>query len=316
MSRFKSLANVAGLLVALLLLFAFFSWRMPQTFPTFANLQNVTRQSVITVMVSLGLTFVIVAGGIDLSVGSVAAFSCVAIAAVLKAGGSPVVAALAGIGAGAVAGLINGGLITAVRVVPFIVTLGTLSLFRGAAKGFSNSQNIYPPSSWLNSILEMPEKGSWLLFPVGVWLTLLLAIVMGLVLRFTRFGRHVVAIGSNENAARLCGVPISRVKLAVYVIGGVFAGLAGLMFYGRENVGDPTAAVGLELNGIAAVVIGGASLSGGQGTILGSVLGALLMTTWQSGAGQMDLKDWIQEMVTGAVIVFAVSLDRFRKSSG
>jgi ribose/xylose/arabinose/galactoside ABC-type transport system permease subunit len=145
-------------------------------------------------------------------------------------------------------------------------------------------------------------------------LTLILAIAMGLTLRFTRFGRHVVAVGSNENAARLCGVPINRIKLSVYVISGVFAGIAGLMFFGRENVGDPTTAVGLELDGIAAVVIGGASLNGGQGSVLGSVLGALLMATWRSGAGQMDLQDWIQELVTGAVIVLAVALDKIRKS--
>jgi ribose transport system permease protein len=314
--RLKSLGNVAGLLVALLLLFAFFSWRMPHTFPTVANLQNVTRQSVITVLVALGLTFVIVSAGIDLSVGSVAAFSCVVIADVLKGGGNPAVAALAGIAAGAVAGLLNGTLITGIRVVPFIVTLGTYSFFRGSAKGLAHSENIYPPSSWLNSILELPTKqAGWKLFPIGVWFTIFLAIVMGLVLRFTRFGRHVVAVGSNENAARLCGVPIARVKIAVYVISGIFAGVAGLMYFGRENVGDPTTAVGLELDGIAAVVIGGASLSGGQGSILGSVLGALLMATWRSGAGQMDLQDWIQEIVTGAVIVFAVALDRFRRQN-
>lgn len=315
MSRVKSLGNLAGLIVALLLLFAFFSWKMPHTFPTVANLQNVARQSVITILVSLGLTYVIVSAGIDLSVGSVAAFSCVVIAASLKAGWSPLLAAGAGILAGAIAGLLNGTLITSLKVVPFIVTLGTYSFFRGAAKGFAHSENIYPKASWLNDILELPsKKDSWKLFPVGVWLTLLLALVMGLILRYTRFGRHVVAIGSNENAARLCGVPIARIKLSVYVISGLFAGIAGLMFFGRENVGDPTTAVGLELDGIAAVVIGGASLSGGQGSVLGSVLGALLMATWRSGAGQLDLQDWIQELVTGAVIVLAVALDRFRKS--
>lgn len=316
MSRLKSLGNLAGLIVALLLLFAFFSWRMPHTFPTFANIQNVSRQSVITILVSLGLTYVIVSAGIDLSVGSVAAFSCVAVAAALKAGWSPLMAAFAGIIAGGVAGLLNGSLITSLRVVPFIVTLGTYSFFRGAAKGVAHSENIYPPPTWLNGILELPDKQhSWKLFPIGVWITLVLAIAMGLILRYTRYGRHVVAIGSNENAARLCGVPINRVKLSVYVISGLFAGIAGLMFFGRENVGDPTTAVGLELDGIAAVVIGGASLNGGQGSVLGSVLGALLMATWRSGAGQMDLQDWIQELVTGAVIVLAVALDRFRKSA-
>jgi ribose/xylose/arabinose/galactoside ABC-type transport system permease subunit len=314
--RFKSLANVAGLIVALVVIFAFFSWKMPESFPTVRNLETLLRQSVITIFVSLGLSYVIISGGIDLSVGSVAAFASVVIAAQLKAGWSPMAAALAGILAGTAAGLINGGLITRLRVVPFIVTLGTLSVFRGAAKGIAHEQRIVTPDSWLDNILEVLGKNErWKIFPMGVWLAIVLVVLMGLILRFARFGRHVVAIGSNENAARLCGVPIDRVKLAVYVLSGTFAGIAGLMYYSRLSVGDPTVAVGLELDGIAAVVIGGASLNGGEGTILGSVLGALIMATLRSGASQMGLPNWIQEIVTGAIIVLAVALDRFRKSA-
>ncbi len=312
--RLKSLANVAGLIVALLVIFAFFSWEMPKTFPTLVNLETLLRQSVITILVSLGLTYVIISGGIDLSVGSVAAFASVSIAFALKSGWSPLLAAIVGILAGTLAGLINGGLITRLRVVPFIVTLGTLSIFRGSAKGLAREQRIVTPESWLDNVLETLGKGEkWKIFPMGVWLTILLAVIMGLALRYTRFGRHVVAIGSNESAARLCGVPISRVKLAVYVLSGFFAGTAGLMYYSRLSVGDPTVAVGLELDGIAAVVIGGASLNGGEGTILGSILGALIMATLRGGASQMGLPNWIQEIVTGAIIVLAVALDRLRK---
>ena len=148
--------------------------------------------------------------------------------------------------------------------------------------------------------------------PTGVWLTIVMAIVVALVLRYTVFGRHIVSIGSNEQAARLSGIPVERVKVFIFMLGGVFAGLAGLLQYSRLTVGDPTVAVGLELDVIAAVVIGGASLSGGEGSILGSVLGALIMTTIRAGTSQMGLANWVQEIVTGSIIVVAVALDRIR----
>jgi ribose/xylose/arabinose/galactoside ABC-type transport system permease subunit len=279
------------------------------------NLETIGRQSVITILVALGLSFVIISSGIDLSVGSVAAFSSVAIAIALKAGWSPLLAAAVGIGSGAVAGFISGGIISKLKVTPFIVTLGALSVFRGAAKGISGEQEIRSPSSSLDGILEsLGDQEKWKIFPIGVWITVILALSSALILRYTRFGRYVVASGSNEQAARLCGVPIDRIKILVYTISGFFAGLAGLMYYSRLTVGDPTIAVGLELDGIAAVVIGGASLSGGEGTILGSVLGALIMTVLRSGLVQKGYASWVQEMVTGAIIVLAVAIDRFRRS--
>jgi ribose/xylose/arabinose/galactoside ABC-type transport system permease subunit len=135
-------------------------------------------------------------------------------------------------------------------------------------------------------------------------------------MRYTRFGRHVVAVGSNEQAARLCGVPVERVKLAVFTLSGLFAGLAGLLSFSRLTVGDPTTAQGMELDAIAAVVIGGASLNGGQGSIAGSLLGALIMTTIRAGGSQYGLSNWVQEVVTGTIIVLAVALDRLRMKSG
>lgn len=131
-------------------------------------------------------------------------------------------------------------------------------------------------------------------------------------LRYTRLGRHIFAIGSNEQTARLCGVPVQRVKVVTYTLGGLFFGLAGLMLFSRLTVGDPTAAVGLELDVIAAVVIGGGSLAGGEGSVLGSLVGALIMSVIRSGCSQMGLSNWVQELVTGAVIVVAVALDRLR----
>jgi ribose transport system permease protein len=151
------------------------------------------------------------------------------------------------------------------------------------------------------------------LFRSGVWVMILLAAGTAAVLRYTRLGRHAFAIGSNELTARLCGVPVERVKVFVYALGAAFAGLAGVMQFSRLTVGDPTVAVGLELDVIAAVVIGGGSLSGGEGSVLGTVIGALIMIVIRSGCSHMGLPNWVQEIVTGLIIVAAVALDRLRQ---
>jgi ribose/xylose/arabinose/galactoside ABC-type transport system permease subunit len=151
-----------------------------------------------------------------------------------------------------------------------------------------------------------------MLVPIGVWLMVVFAVGVSVLLRYTRFGRHVFAVGSNELTARLCGVAVERTKVLVYTLGAMFAGLAGLLQFSRLTVGDPTVAVGLELDVIAAVVIGGGSLSGGEGSVLGSIVGALIMTTIRSGCSQMGLPNWVQEIVTGTIIVLAVAVDRLR----
>jgi ribose transport system permease protein len=257
-----------------------------------------------------------VSGGIDLSVGAIIALATVVIAAFLRAGLPPAVAALAGISAGVACGALNGLLVTRLKVVPFIVTLGTMLVVRGIAKGLAHDQKIDAPSSWLSELLaRLPADREWMVFPPGVWLLFLFAFAVGALLLYTRLGRHVFAVGSNEQAARLCGVSVGRVKLAVYLLGGFFAGIAGLMQFSRLTVGDPTGAMGLELNIIAAVVIGGGSLSGGEGSVLGCLIGALIMQVLQSGCSQMGWPNWVQEIVTGAIIVVAVALDRFRHRS-
>ena len=151
-----------------------------------------------------------------------------------------------------------------------------------------------------------------MLLPVGVWLLVIMAILVAVLLRYTRLGRHIFAIGSNEETARLCGVAVWRVKVIVFMLGGAFAGLAGLMQFSRLTVGDPTVAVGLELDVIAAVVIGGGSLSGGEGSILGTLVGALIMTVIASGCTQMEVPNYWQEIITGGIIIVAVALDRLR----
>ena len=318
--RLRSIQNLLGLLAVLIVLFVGFSIKVP-TFATLANLELLARQSAVVPLAAIGMTFVIIVGGIDLSIGSVAALSGVVIAKLVGPPGSqgmaPALAALCGVLAGAACGLLNGLLITRLKVVPFIVTLGTFSTIRGLAKSawLANEQKVDAQTTWLKGILSaLTKEQAWRVFPNGFWFAMVLAILMGLVMKFLRFGRHVVAVGSNEAAARLCGVPVERTKLAVYTLSGTFAGLAGLMNFSRLTAGDPTALVGLELDAIAAVVIGGASLSGGQGSVAGSILGALIMITLRAGAAQVGLSNYVQEIITGAIIVLAVWLDRVRKS--
>lgn len=300
-------------LLGLVAVYALFAALGPESFTSFQNLETIARQTAIVGTAALGMTIIMIAGGIDLSVGSMIALVTVAIAAFLQAGLPPLWAAILGIGVAAVAGLVNGLLITRLRIVPFIVTLGTLLLLRGAAKGIAHEQKIDAPLTWLMDLLAaLPADERWHLFPAGVWIMLLLALAVAGMLHFTRLGRHVTAVGSNELTARLCGVPVERIKILVYMLGGAFAGVAGLFQFSRLTVGDPTVAQGAELDVIAAVVIGGGSLSGGEGSVLGTIVGALIMTVIRSGCSQMGLPNWVQEMVTGAIIVIAVALDRLR----
>jgi ribose/xylose/arabinose/galactoside ABC-type transport system permease subunit len=308
--------NTLGPLLGLIIVFAIFAVIAPSSFRTRENLKMIARQTAIVGAAALGMTLVIISGGIDLSVGSVVALSTVVIAWLLEYGHvGPMTAALGGITAAAVFGLMNGVLITKLRVVPFIVTLGMMLVVRGAAKGIGQEQKINVDISrlaWLDELMaRLPEK-SWMLLSPGVWIVIILAIAMAALLRYTRVGRHAFAIGSNEQTARLCGVAVDRVKIIVYTLGGVFAGLGGLMQFSRLTVGDPTVAVGLELDVIAAVVIGGGSLAGGEGSVLGTMVGALIMTVIASGCTQKGLPNWVQEIITGAIIVVAVAIDRLR----
>ncbi len=312
----SSLFNLAGLFLAWLVIFALFAWKAPPNFHSLDNLETMARQGTVVSIATLGMTCIIISGGIDLSVGSVVALVTVVVAGLLQKGYGPWLSIAGGVVAGGVCGLLNGVLITRVKVVPFIVTLGTFLIVRGAAKGMAHNSTINPPDNWLGDLITRPGPHPswqiWKIFPVAVWTMLILALLVSLMLKRTRFGRHIVAVGSNEQAARLCGVPVERVKIMVYVLAGLFFGLAGLMQFSRLTMGDPTVAQGLELDVIAAVVIGGASLNGGQGSILGSLLGAWIMITIGSGCSQMGWDTWVEQIVTGAIIVLSVAIDRLR----
>jgi ribose/xylose/arabinose/galactoside ABC-type transport system permease subunit len=307
----RSMLDRMGTLIGLILVAIVFGVLIGSQFFAPANVELMARQAAIVCMAALGMTVVIATGGIDLSVGSIIALATVVIALMLRADQPPLLAALAGVGAAAICGLINGVVITQLRVVPFIVTLGTMLIVRGAAKGLAEERRIEAPTTWLNDLLR---THSGTLLPGGIWAVIVLALIVAGVLRYTRFGRHVFAIGSNERMARLCGVAISRTKVLVYTLSAALAGMAGLLQFSKLSVGDPTVAIGLELDVIAAVIIGGGSLTGGRGTVLGTIIGAAIMTIIQIGCSQKGLPNWVQQIVTGGIIVVAVALDRVRSS--
>lgn len=286
----------------------------PESYLSATNLRVVLAQTVIVAIGALGMTLIIISGGIDLSVGSVIALTSVVAAVALRAGWTPVAAIAAAIVAGGIVGMVNGIAITSLRVVAFIATLGMLGVARGAAKWVADQQTVNAPPTWINELAVTFPSRAWMLFAPGVWLTVLLAIVMTLVLRNTIFGRRVFALGSNEAAARAVGIRTERLKIWIYSVAGLFFGLAGVAQMSRLRQGDPTVAVGVELDVIAAVVIGGGSLNGGEGSIGGAMIGALVMAFLRNGCQQMGWPNYVQEIIIGVVIVVAVAADRYRIS--
>jgi ribose transport system permease protein/erythritol transport system permease protein len=322
--------NLLGRFAALIVVFAFFAYMVEDgRFYSARNMENIARQSAVYATAALGMTLVIITAGIDLSIGSIIALTVVGVAWILNLPSGegfliddypvalPIFAVIGGVLLAAIAGAANGLMVVGLRITPFIVTLGTMGMFRGLAKGIASEKDIYPPTStWISTIMDptiMNPDRKWMILPPGVWLLLFSAIGAAVLLRYTRLGRHIYAIGSNEETARLCGVPVGRTKIVVYMLAGFFAGLAGLMqFSFISGIGQPTTGIAYELFVIAAVVIGGASLMGGEGTILGSIIGALMITILYMGGQQMGWPKWVQEMVIGAIIIAAVALDQLR----
>jgi len=299
-----------GPCVALMVVYGAFALLAPETFTGWANLSTMARQTAVVAITSLGMTFVILLGGIDLSVGSAVALAGVVVARALQSGMGAWSAALAGLLAATAAGLVNGLLIARGKITPFIVTLGTMGVLRGVAKGLAGEQKIDAPPRGLEHLMNASTATA---LPAGIWLAVALAVLAALTLQFTVFGRQVVAIGSNANTARLCGVPVERVVVSVYALSALLTGVAGVLEFSTLTVGDPTDAMGLELEAIAAVVIGGGSLAGGQGSIAGAMIGALLMTVIKTGCTHVGVPNWVQEISTGVIIVVAVGIDRLRR---
>jgi ribose transport system permease protein len=299
-----------GPLAALVVVFALFAILLPGRFTDAITLVTMARATAVVGIAATGTTMVIILGGIDLSVGSAVALTTVVVALALKGHGAFAAIAL-GVLVACAAGAMNGGLTVGLGITPFIVTLGTMGVLRGVAIGLANEQRVYVDPHGIDALV-LPARGIFGI-PLAVWLLVVVAGAVAFVLNNTRFGRHVFAIGSNERTALLAGVRVKPTKMATYAIATGLAGVAGIVEFGRLTVGDPTDSNGLELSVIAASVIGGASLSGGEGSVLGTVFGAMMMTVIQTGCSFLGLASWVQMIVTGAIIVSAAALDRLRQ---
>jgi inositol transport system permease protein len=299
----RRLPAQVGLALALAVLMAALAIARPN-FLTLANLLNLVRQISINGILAVGVTYVLLTGGVDLSLGSVVALTGVIAAHFAHPGQYPVLVPVAmGIAAGALCGAANGLVVTRGRVAPFIVTLGMMTSARGLALLLSGGR----PVSNLSGAFAYVGGGS---APIVIFLAV--AAVSHVLLKNMRLGRYIYAVGGNENAARASGVKVHRVKLAAYTVCGLFAGLGGVVLASRITTGQPNAGIGYELDAIAAVVIGGTSLNGGVGGVAGTVLGALLIGVINNGLDLMNVSSYYQQIVKGLIIVGAVWMDRSR----
>ena len=279
-------------------------------FLTGDNLSQIALQSSINAVVAVGMTLVIITAGIDLSVGSVAGLSSVIAAVLMVEQGIPwPIAVLLAIAVGIAAGLVNGGLIAYVALAPFVVTLGTLSIYRGLALVTTDGETIFNFPQAFRDIFG----GDIGPIPTPVIIALLVAGIAHAIMRGTSLGEHIVAVGGNEEAARLSGVRVARVKLFVYGFSGFCATIAGLILIARVGAAEPIAGAGFELSAIAAAAIGGASLYGGIGSIPGTLIGALILGSLQNGLTLMNVQAFWQQVASGVVIILAVLLDRFTR---
>lgn len=307
-------------LIAISALFAYLT-RGSGQFMSGYNWRTIAVQTVVLGTAALGMTTIMIAGGIDLSVGSAVALVTVVTAVGVRDLGLPMAVSMGlGILVGGLCGLLNGGLITALGVVPFIITLGGLKVFRGLAKWISGSTQVYVPvdvtPSWLGRLLTAEPDPAWLVVAPGVWALLALSVFVALSLRYSVLGRSIYAIGSSEATARLCGLNVPIIKVAVYGLAGLATGLAGVFqFAYLHATGDPVTADGLELQVIAAVVIGGGSLSGGEGTVVGTLIGCLIVSVLNNGCVHAGISNASQDVIIGSIIVGAVALDRLRRRS-
>lgn len=295
---------------ALIVVFVFLSIASPN-FLTADNLFNVGTQTAVTAVIAIGMTLVIITAGIDLSVGSVAALSGVLGVMMMVDLGLPVpLAILGGTLVGALCGLVNGLLISVTGLNPFIATLGMLSVARGLVYIVSDAQAVFGTPDSFRLLGQGVLAGG---IPIPVVVILVVAVAGYVVLSRTKLGRYAYAIGSNMEAARLSGIPIRRYLTAVYVISGALAGFGGMIASSRVASGQPNFGMGLELDVIAAAVIGGASLFGGQGTVIGTLIGAFLIALIRNGAVLLDVNIFYQQVIIGVVIWLAVMWDQYRR---
>lgn len=302
-SIIQKIAPFIGLILIILII----SILEPRFLAT-SNLLNVLRQVSMNALIAFGMTFVILTGGIDLSVGSILALTGAVTAGMMASGMDPILAMLIGLLLGAVLGAINGIIIAKGRVAPFIATLATMTIYRGLTLVYTEGR----PISGLgdNMAFQMLGKGYFLGIPIPVVTMLISFAILYFILKKTTFGRRVFAVGGNEEASILSGINADRIKIYVYALVGLLAGLASLILTSRLNSAQPTAGEMFELDAIAAVVLGGTSLTGGRGWIVGTLIGALIIGVLNNGLNLIGVSSFFQQVVKGAVILLAVLLDR------
>jgi len=293
-----------GTLIGLLFLIVFF-WILTPHFLTVSNLLNVAQQTAINAIIAVGLTFVIITAGIDLSVGSILAFSGVVLASALSAGMPIPVAITLGVLVGLACGSINGLLIAYGKLPPFISTLGMMSVARGAALMYTNGR----PISGFSAEFRFLATGEIFSIPTSIVIMIVVYIVAHFILTKTKLGRYVYAIGGNEEAARLSGINVAAYKIIVYGICGLLSGLAAVILTARLNSAQPIAGIMYELDAIAATVIGGTSLMGGEGRVMGTLIGALIMGVLRNGLNLLGVSSFLQQTIIGSVIIIAVLVD-------
>ncbi len=298
--RGRQLSTLAGLLLLCGLL-----WALTPHFLTVSNLLNVAEQTAINAVIAVGMTFVIISAGIDLSVGSIVALSGVVLASALQAKWPAPFAMLAGLAVGVGCGVVNGLLITRGRLPPFIATLGLMSVARGAALVYTDGR----PISGFEASFRWLSTGRFLEIPAPVLVTALVYASFHIVLTRTRFGRYVYAIGGNQEATRLSGVSVGFHKTMVYALAGGLSALAAVLLTARLNSAQPIAGMMYELDAIAATVIGGTSLLGGEGSLGGTLIGALIMGVLRNGLNLLGVSSFLQQIVIGVVIIGAVLID-------
>ena len=304
-------ARETGIALVVIAMITFLSLKT-DTFFTVSNLAVVARQISLSAIIAMGMTLVILTGGIDLSVGSVVAITSVIVGLVMVRMNMPIwLAIIAGIMVGVVVGLLNGIMIVRTKVPPFIITLGMMGLARGAALVITKGSSIsgFPPS-----YLDIGQGFIFNLIPIPVVIAVVLAIIVHIILSRTSFGRRIYLLGSNEEAALLSGININSMKVAIFTICSALAAVEAVIETSRMATGQPASGSGYELAAIGAVIIGGASLLGGEGTILGTMLGAILLGLITNGLILMGISSYWQQVFSGIIIILAVALDTWRRS--
>ena len=285
------------------------------------NLRVISSSAALIAVPAFGMTLIIISGGIDLSAGTALTLSGTALALSLKAGDPILNALMLMLLTGCLCGLANGVMISATKVVPFIVTLGTMTIFLGIGQIISGESTVYAPKEnipdWLSLCYTGSNSERYLVpkIPTSVLLATIMGVGVATMMRYTVFGRNVFAIGSSESTARLCGINVSGTMIAVYTIAGFFVAIGGLLYFADVKNGNPSDGTGKELEIIAAVVLGGGSLSGGRGSIFGTMVGALIITAIRSGCSQLSIPNTYTHIIIGCIIIIAVIVDQLRHGS-